>query len=494
MAVQTGAILVEPVLIEPMMEVAGKEILIVGAARSGAAAARFLRSRGARVTLNDAKPESGIAGASELRALGVEIAAGGHPAELFEKAELIVVSPGVPLALEPFRRARAAGVEVIGEMELAARFLRGRLVGITGSNGKTTTTALTGELLARAGLETQVGGNIGTPLISLVESSTDETLTVVEASSFQLEAVSRLRFFAATILNITPDHLDRYDSIDDYAAAKANIFRNQTAGDWAVLNADDARVAAMADLTAARKVFFSRERELDEGISLRGSEVVWRAGGEERVLLRRDEIALRGAHNLENVMAALALGLACGAGSESMRETVREFRGVEHRLEFVAGIDGVKFYNDSKATNVDAAIKALEAFTEPVIVILGGKDKGSDYAPLARLVRERCRSVILIGAAAEKIAAAIAGSAQAVRAQTMEEAVERGFARARAGDVVLLAPACASFDMFNDYEHRGRVFKESVRRLERERAKTRAATEEVAPEGTIEGTTEGAPE
>jgi UDP-N-acetylmuramoylalanine--D-glutamate ligase len=447
------------------MEVRDQHILIVGGARSGIAAAKFLAARGARVTVNDAKPESELAAAAELRAAGVEIVGGGHPLSLFENADLIVASPGVPLALEPFKRARAAGVSVIGEMELAARFISGRLVGITGSNGKTTTTALTGELLAQAGLPVQVGGNIGTPLISLVETSRPDGFTVIEASSFQLEDVDQLHFFAATILNITPDHLDRYAGMDEYAAAKANIFRHQTAADTAVLNADDARVAAMRELTPARKVFFSRVRELEAGIYLRGDEVVWRDGNTEQFLMRRDEMGLRGAHNLENAMAALALGLACGAERESMRATIRDFSGVEHRLEFVAEIRGVKFYNDSKATNVDAAIKALEAFSEKIIVILGGKDKGSDYAPLAPLVKERCAHVILIGAAAAKIGAAIAGAAPLQRSATMEGAVEKGLKLAAAGEVVLLAPACASFDMFENYEHRGRVFKDAVRRL-----------------------------
>lgn len=453
-----------------MMDVSGKKILVVGCALSGVAAAHFLAARGARVTVNDAKPEGELKEAAALRTAGVEISSGGHPEELFENADLIVASPGVPLALEPFHRARARGVPIIGEVELAGRFLRGRLVGITGSNGKTTTTALAGELLGRAGLPTQVGGNIGTPLISLVDGSRDDGFTVIEASSFQLEAVERLHFFAATILNITPDHLDRYDSMESYAAAKARIFDNQIAGDVAVLNADDARVAAMKDLTPASVVFFSRVRELDEGISLRGEEIIRRRAGEEQVLLRRDEIGLRGAHNLENVCAALALGLACGAGVESMRETVREFKGVEHRLEYVAEVGGVKFYNDTKATNVDAAIKAIEAFTEPLVVILGGKDKGSDYAPLAALMRERGAIAILIGAAADKIAAAMeseAGSMAMHRAQTMEEAVGMGFELSEEGGVVLLAPACASFDMFENYGHRGRVFKEAVGALNR---------------------------
>ncbi len=448
------------------MEVAGKNILVVGLARSGAAAAEFLLSRGARVTVNDSKPESELKEASALRAKGIEVIGGSHPPELFENADLIVVSPGVPLALEPFRLASAAGVQIVGEIELASRFLRGKLVGITGSNGKTTTTTLVGELLKEAGLPTQVGGNIGTPLISLVEASRDDGFTVVELSSFQLEAVEQLHVNVALLLNITPDHLDRYDSMADYAAAKANIFRNQTADDVAVLNADNDWSARMSAKTEARVVYFSRLRELGEGIFLRGDDIIERKASGERVLLNRADIQLPGDHNVENVMAALAAGIACGASVDSMREAVRNFKGVEHRLEFVAEINGVKFYNDSKATNVDAAIKCLEAFPSGVIVILGGKDKGSDYSPLAPLVRERCEHVILIGAAADKIAAALENTKPLHRAATMQEAVESGLKLGRAGDTVLLAPACASFDMFDNYEHRGRVFKEAVRSLQ----------------------------
>jgi UDP-N-acetylmuramoylalanine--D-glutamate ligase len=448
------------------MQISGSNILVVGAARSGVAAAEFLQRRGARVTVNDAKPESELGAAAELKAKGIAVIAGSHPAEMFEKADLIVASPGVPLALEPFQKARAAGVEIISEIELAVRFLRGRLIGITGSNGKTTTTTLIGGLLKNAGLPAQVGGNIGTPLVTLVDGSRDDGFTVIELSSFQLEAVQSMRLFAAVLLNLTPDHLDRYASMDDYAAAKARIFLNQTAEDLAVLNADDERVAAMRAQTKAHVIFFSRQRELAAGIFLRGAEIISRSEDCERTLITRSEIGLRGAHNLENVMSALAVGLACGVSPDSLRATIRSFKGVEHRLEFVAAIKGVDFYNDSKATNVDAAIKSLEAFPGHLIPILGGKDKGSDYAPLAALVTERCEQVILIGAAADKIAAALSQTKPLHRAATMPEAVELGFRLARPGDTVLLAPACASFDMFDNYEHRGRVFKEAVRGLQ----------------------------
>ncbi len=448
------------------MQVEGKNILVVGMARSGVAAAEFLISRGARVTVNDSKPEDELNDAQLLRGKGVSVVAGAHPLELFENSDLIVVSPGVPLALEPFQRARSMGIPILGEVELAARFIRGRLIGITGSNGKTTTTTLAGELLKEAGLPTQVGGNIGTPLISLTRTSRDDGFTVVELSSFQLEAVEKLHLFVSVILNITPDHLDRYDSMDDYAAAKANVLRNQTGDDFAVLNADDERVSRMNSMTGARTIFFSRRRELEEGVFIQGESVVHRASGVGRALIDRDEIQLRGDHNLENIMAAMAIGIACGASVDSMRDSVRNFKGVEHRLEFVAEVNGLKFYNDSKATNVDAAIKCIEAFDGGVNLILGGKDKGGDFSPLAPLVRERCSNVILIGAAADKIAAALENTRPLLRALTMRDAVETGLKIGKPGEIVLLAPACASFDMFDNYEHRGRVFKEAVRRLQ----------------------------
>ena len=450
------------------MELAGKHFVVVGMARSGLAAARFLHSRGAEVTVNDARPEAELVEAGQLREIGLRVVGGSHPPELFASADCLVVSPGVPLAAPAFAAARHAGVEIIGEVELAARFLRGRIVGITGTNGKTTTTRLIGEILGRGGAPVLVGGNIGEPLISFVDQSRDDHWIVAELSSFQLEAVDQLHVKVAVLLNITPDHLDRYDSMESYAAAKANILRRQESGDVAILNADDSRVAAMSRLTPAQIVNFSTTRPLDEGISLRGDRIVERRGGVERELIDRTDIPLRGAHNLENVMAALAAGLACGVDPASMRATISAFRAVEHRLEFTAEVGGVGFYNDSKATNVDAAIKSLEAFRGGITVILGGKDKGSDFTPLRALVLERCRQVVLIGAAAAKIAEALDGTKPLHRADTMEQAVRLGFELCEPGDTVLLAPACASFDMFDNYEHRGRVFKEAVHRLQAE--------------------------
>lgn len=451
------------------LEVAGKKVLIIGAARSGIACAKFLATRGAIVALNDQKPfENWSSEAQALKSEGIGCISGEVPGWLLDNIELVVVSPGVPTKSIPLRYAERAGAEVIGEVELASRYLKGRIVGITGSNGKTTTTALIGELLKDAGSKVQVGGNIGTPLISLVDSSSDEGWTVVELSSFQLETIKDFHPAVAIVLNVTPNHMDRYESITDYAAAKHKIFMNQTPGDAAILNADDAIVSSWAKGLRAHVVEFSVARELEEGLFLRGDDLVSRTTAGEKVLARREEMSLRGRHNVENTLAALAAGLACGASPDSMRGTITRFKPVEHRLEFVREIGGVKFYNDSKATSVDATVKALEAFAnEPgqLVLILGGKGKKAPYAPLAELVQAKVRRLILIGEDAETIVRELGEYATHERASDMQDAVERASKAAQPGDVVLLAPACASFDMFESFEHRGKVFKENVQRL-----------------------------
>jgi UDP-N-acetylmuramoylalanine--D-glutamate ligase len=449
------------------LKLEGLKVLVIGAARSGVAAARFLVGRGAVVALNDRKPlEQWSEEAVALRNYGVGVMPGEVPSWLLDQVQLVVLSPGVPSKIIPVRYAERAGAEVIGEVELAWRFMRGRVVGITGTNGKTTTTTLTGELLRDAGLPVQVGGNIGTPLVSLVESSREDGWTVAELSSYQLETIVDFRPTVAVVLNLMPDHMDRYESFQDYAAAKHRIFRNQTAEDAAVLNADDEIIASWARGLSAHVVRFSVERELEEGLFLRGREIVSRTGAGERVLLMRDDIRLRGLHNVQNVVAALAVGLACGASPESMRETVRRFSPVEHRLEHVAEIGGVSFYNDSKATNVDAALKALEAFEDApgsIVLILGGRGKNAPYAPLAPLVEKKARALVLVGEDALRIESELNEFApEVLRATDMREAVRLAHGAAHPGDIVLLAPACASFDMFDSYEHRGRVFKEAV--------------------------------
>ena len=451
------------------MELAGKKVLVMGAARSGIACAKFLTAHGAIVALNDAKPfEKWDAGAQALKTQNVGCIAGDLPGWLLDQLDLVVVSPGVPTKAIPIRYAERAGAEVIGEIELASRFLRGRIVAITGSNGKTTTTSLVGALLKDAGLPTQVGGNIGTALISLIDSSREDGWTVVEVSSFQLETIKDFHPTVATVLNVTPNHMDRYESFNDYAAAKHRIFMNQTAGDAAILNADDEIVSSWASGLRGHVSMFSVKRELGEGLFLRDRELVARSGGAERVLATRDDMNLRGLHNVENVLAAMGMGLACGASPESMRETIRNFQPVEHRLEFVAEIRGVKFYNDSKATSVDATVKALEAFDDAngkIVLILGGRGKKAPYEPLASLVSERVRKLILIGEDAQTIEQELGKFAALEHARDLNEAVALSFTAAEDGDVILLAPACASFDMFDSFEHRGRVFKEEVSSL-----------------------------
>ena len=451
------------------MNVAGKKVLVLGAGRSGVASAKFLLARGATVALNDAQPfEKWNAEALALKEQGVGCLAGELPGWLLDQLDLVVISPGVPTKTIPVRYAERAGAEVIGEVELASRYLKGRIVAITGSNGKTTTTTLIGKLLADAGLPTQVGGNIGTPLISMVEGSSEDTWTVVEMSSFQLETIKEFHPTVAVALNVTPNHLDRYESFTDYAAAKHRIFMNQQPGDIAILNADDEIVSSWKNGLRAHVTNFSVSTELSEGLFLRGSEIVCRTPGAEKVLVDSRELKLRGRHNVENVLAALAAGLACGAAPASMRDTVMNFQAVEHRLEFVTEIKGVKFYNDSKATSVDATVKALEAFNDEIgkiVLIMGGRGKKAPYAPLASLVRERVRKLILVGEDAETIQRELGEFAASERAVDMQQAVKFSFEAAQAGDIVLLAPACASFDMFESFEHRGRVFKEEVKCL-----------------------------
>jgi UDP-N-acetylmuramoylalanine--D-glutamate ligase len=452
------------------LELQGKKTLVLGAGKSGIASAKFLAARGAVVALHDRKPVAEwTEEARSLKEQKVGLIDGNLPSWLLDQIDLVVISPGVPTKTVPARYVDRKDGEVIGEVELAYRFLKGRIVGITGSNGKTTTTTLIGELLKNAGIKTQVGGNIGTPLLNLTETADDETWTVVELSSFQLETIKDFRPNVAVATNVTPNHMDRYDFFTDYAAAKHRLFMNQTAEDLAILNADDEVTLSWASGLKANVVLFSVKKELEEGLFLRGRDLVCRANGKEKILTARDEIFLRGLHNVENVLAGLAAGLACGASPDSMRETVRTFKGVEHRIEFVAEVEGVKFYNDSKATSVDATLKALEAFSEEAgktILILGGRGKNAPYAPLADLIEMKVRKLVLIGEDADNIESQLKTSAEIVRAGSMADAVEKSFQSAEKGDNVLLAPACASFDMFKSFEQRGEVFKQEVLNLQ----------------------------
>ena len=452
------------------MQIEGRKALVLGAGKSGIASARFLAERGATVALHDKKPveEWSDTARSLKESHKIGEISGQLPSWLLDQIDLVVISPGVPTNTIPARYVDRKDGEVIGEVELAYRFMKGRIVGITGSNGKTTTTTLIAELLKNSGIKTQVGGNIGTPLLTLAESSSADGWTVVELSSFQLETIKDFRANVAVCLNVTPNHLDRYDSFTDYAAAKHRIFMNQTADDVAVMNADNEITKSWAGGLKAKVVRFSVKEELDKGLFLRGRDVVCRFDGKEKVLTTRNEIFLRGLHNVENVLASLASGLACGASPDAMRETIRDFKGVEHRIEFVAEIGGVKFYNDSKATSVDATLKALEALSEgdgKIVLILGGRGKNAPYAPLADLVKRSVRKIIAIGEDAENIASQLDSVAEIELADSLHYAVTSSFHAAQPGDSVLLAPACASFDMFKSFEERGTVFKKEVHNL-----------------------------
>jgi UDP-N-acetylmuramoylalanine--D-glutamate ligase len=448
------------------MELNGKRVLVVGLGRSGVASALFLKARGARVTVSDTKSEDQLR--EEIPALldqGIAVETGGHGERTFQNQDLIVVSPGVPVDAAPIAQARALGRPVIGEIELATAFLPGPIVAITGSNGKTTTTTLIGEILAAGGLKTLVGGNIGTPAISLVERATAESVAVLEVSSFQLETIRSFRPKIGIVLNVTPDHLDRHGTFTAYVDAKARLFENQRPEDFAVLNADDPTCVDLAGRIRAQVFWFSRKREVEQGAFVRKGAVLFRRAGEQQEVMLASEIPLKGAHNLENVLAAVCAGALMGCEAGKIAGAVRGFKAVEHRLEYVATVRGVEYYNDSKATNVDATIKALESFPGNIHLILGGKDKGSDYTVLNDLLRERVKAVYTIGAAAEKIQSQIKGATSIVAAGTIDSAVKQAAAAAQAGDVVLLAPACASFDQFQNYEHRGRVFKDLVQGL-----------------------------
>jgi UDP-N-acetylmuramoylalanine--D-glutamate ligase len=448
----------------------GKRVLVVGLARTGVATALFCAARGARVTATDTRGESEIGEAiAKLHEAGVALELGGHREKSFLEQDLIIPSPGVPADDAHLKAARAKGVTIWSEIELAYRFMKGRLLGITGSNGKTTTTSLIEHILKTAGMPTILAGNIGTPLIACVDAMKDETWTVAELSSFQLELIDTFRPNIGVFLNLTPDHLDRHHTLEAYGAAKARLFENQTGEDAAILNADDAATTPYAP-SLPRVYWFSRKQRVAQGAYVRAEEIVFRQDGREEILLKLEDIPLAGAHNLENVLAAATATRLAGASPSAIAKGVSSFAGVEHRLEFVSEIDGVRYYNDSKATNVDATLKAIDAFPGRILVILGGKDKGSDYTVLQKPLREKAILALLVGAAAEKIEKQISGSVALERAETIERAVEIASHAAQRGDVVLLAPACASFDQFQNYEHRGRVFKDLVRQLEKQAA------------------------
>ena len=435
--------------------VRGQNVTVVGAARSGIAAALLLAERGARVTLTDTSPGTEKGAAGELRAAGVELELGAHRMETFTSADLLVVSPGVPLDQPLIAAAREAGVRVMGEIELASRWLSGRIVAITGTKGKSTTTTLTGRMFTAGGFKTLVGGNIGTPLSSQVADSTPDTFHIVEVSSFQLETTETFHPWIAVLLNLSSDHLDRHGSMEAYAAAKARIFANQTEDDWAVINADDPQTLALARAGRAKKVSFSASAPIVPLSSIR----------------------LIGRHLVADVMAAATVAQIAGVPKDAMLRAVESFTGLEHALEPVAVINSVRFVNDSKATNVEAAQRAIESFESDLVVIMGGRFKSGDFSLLREPLRSRGAKVVAIGEATPLIERALEGAVTVERAPTLEAAVRRSFELASSDGVVVLAPACASFDMFRDYAERGQAFKKEVRKLEEEVATRRGAME-----------------
>ncbi|HTI37911.1 MAG TPA: UDP-N-acetylmuramoyl-L-alanine--D-glutamate ligase [Vicinamibacterales bacterium] len=440
-----------------------KRVVVVGAARSGIAAAELLVRRGAGVTLTDARDE--IAEAGQLRARGVSLVLGGHRHAALSSADLIVLSPGVSPRQADVAAAREAGVPVIGELELASRWLRGRIVAITGTKGKSTTTTLTGRMLDAAGFRVLVGGNIGLALSAQVDESTDETIHVVEASSFQLETTDAFHPWIAVLLNFSPDHLDRHADVQEYAAAKTRIFANQTARDWAVVNADDPGVLAMASQARSRRLAFSTAGAVDADVFIDGSEIVRRRASNNEALVPLSSIRLLGRHLVADVVAAAAVASLCGADAAAMTAAVENFTGLEHALEPAGEVSGVRFVNDSKATNIEAALRAIESFDGPLVVILGGRFKGGRFADLEAALRTRHATVIAIGEASPLVEAALSDAMPVYRARDMADAVGRAFVLAHPGETVLLAPACASFDMFRDYAERGRAFKQEVANL-----------------------------
>jgi UDP-N-acetylmuramoylalanine--D-glutamate ligase len=451
--------------------VRGMQVVVVGAARSGVAAAELLVRRGAHVTLTDIREQ--IEDEDRLRAVGVTLELGGHRESTLVSANLIVLSPGVPARQPAIDAARRAGVPITGELELASRWLRGRIVAITGTKGKSTTTTLTGRMLEAGGHRVLVGGNIGHALSAQVDASTEETIHVVETSSFQLESIETFRPWIAVLLNFSPDHLDRHASVEEYADAKARIFTNQEDSDWAVLNADEPSTMELAARARARRLLFSMSDRLAEGVVLAGDTIVRRsAGGDER-LVPLSSVRLLGRHLVGDVLAAAAVASLIGVDSAAMTKAVEGFTGLEHALEPVAEIAGVRFVNDSKATNIEAARRAIESFGEGLVVVMGGRFKGGDFRDLLAPLGTRHATVVAIGEARSRIREALGHAIAVHEADDMSAAVRTAFASASPGRTVVLAPACSSFDMFRDYAERGQVFKREVRRLQEEWKETR---------------------
>jgi len=449
------------------MDLDRKRVLVVGLGRTGEALCRFLLHQGASVTVSEKKKAEELgAKISSWKEQGIEVETGGHSQETFLKADLIVLSPGVPW-LPELEAAKKQGIKIIAEIELASRFLKGKIVGISGSNGKSTTATLTHKILKEGGLNAYLAGNIGVPLISFVEESKDDQIYVTELSSFQLKHTEKFRASISVLLNITPDHLDWHPSFKDYRDSKKKLLTNQGEGDSAVLNRDDPLVWPLKKEKKFQVYGFSQKHRVSPGCFLQGDWIVL-SGTKEAQLIRTSEIPLFGIHNQENIMASALVGYILGVPLFKIKDSIKNFQGLEHRLEKVATFKGIDFYNDSKATNVDATLKSIQSFEQKIILILGGRDKGGDFKKLKKPIKKRVKGIILLGEAKEKIQKALRGTVPITVASSMEEAVRLGYSLAEPGEVVLLAPACTSFDMFQNFEERGMVFKQKVLNLGKE--------------------------
>jgi UDP-N-acetylmuramoylalanine--D-glutamate ligase len=464
MFVQTG----ESSVVFQTVDIKEKKVVVVGLARSGVAAANKLKAMGAHVFVTDSKERAVLQDALEELSPGIEVETGVHSEKTFDRADLIVVSPGVPMSIAPLIKARSRGLDVISEVELAYRICPGRHIGITGTNGKSTTTELLGEMFRKAGRPVLVGGNIGTPLTGLVDQATDQSTFVVELSSFQLEGIDTYRPQVAVLLNITPDHLDRYPGMEEYAHAKARIFQNQTSEDVAVINRDDPWVMVMTNDLRSTVVPFSLTGAVEGGIYCTDRMIISTLPVFEGVILSVEEIRIQGIHNMENAMAASASALISGCDVESVRSALKTFAGLPHRMEFVGEINGVQFVNDSKGTNIGAVSRSVKSLPGAIHLIAGGQGKKTSYHPLREMISESVQTLILIGEAAEDMEKDLKGATEIRHAETMREAVRIAFKRAQSGEYVLLSPACASFDMFENFEERGRTFEAEVQSLKSE--------------------------
>ena len=456
-----------------LLDLQNKKVLVVGLAKTGLAVARFLKHRGATVTATDAL-SAGELGAygDEAVNLGISLEAGGHDVKSFEGSDLIVVSPGVPERIPPLEAARRKGVPIIGEIELASRFIGEPIVAITGTNGKTTTTKLIGEMLRASGKKIFVGGNIGAPLIDYVDSRQEADVVVAEISSFQLDTTEQFRPHIATLLNITADHLDRYDGFNDYVRSKGRIFLNQHRTDIAVLNRLDPAVNTLESSIVGQRMYFNLDpaaletgEDSDHGVAVQDGELVCRLPEDGLIGFDLANLRLEGKHNVENVAAAVLTAVLAGGSRAGIQASIDSFEGLPHRLQHIGNVQDVAYYNDSKATNVDAVKRSLESFERPVILIMGGRDKGGSYSVLKELIRERVKSLVVFGEAREKILAALGDSTGSDKVQNLAEAVHMAYRKAVPGDVVLLSPGCSSFDMFSDYTERGEAFRIAVKTL-----------------------------